>query len=268
MRYSSAMLRRGISREPAPPEPWRIRGASPGRLENFSDCTFTFAVTLLIFALEVPKTFPELLKIMPGFFSFAACFAILCTLWYRHVQFFQRYGLTDRATVSLNAAFLTLVLFFLYPLKFLMNTVFGVLGYSLVRLFAAATHTPKPPRPMLMRSAPLMPRVLAIYLVGFAAVSVVYALLYRHALAKRRELELSPFEEAGTRDDAQLWAFSAFLGSLTANLALVLPDQWVPMSNLLVLGVPLMRRYQQRRRRMRVAAMSGEATASNPPGHG
>src|SRR3954451_453033 len=115
-------------------EPWTLRGVNPGRIENFSDCTFSFALTLLVISLEVPKTYDDLMRILPGFFSFAACFAILSVLWLRHVVFFRRYGLSDTPTVALNTVFLALVLFYLYPLKFLMNSVFDAVGLAVLKL--------------------------------------------------------------------------------------------------------------------------------------
>lgn len=256
------MLRRLFIPEPSNAEPWRIRGASPGRLENFSDCTFAFSLTFLIFALEAPRSYPELLRIMPGFFSFAASFAILTMLWYRHVQYFRRYALHDRATVAMNTALLALILFYLQPLKLLMNTAFAAFGYLFVRLFVAMTGGPKPARPVMLGNPGLMPRVLAIYLIGFGAVAVLYTLMYRHALAKKDELELSAFEEGATRDDMTLWAFVAVLVSAVAVLALALPPDWAGLVNFLVFGIPIFRaRLRRRRREMLRAGASPSASA-------
>src|SRR5947209_15662682 len=54
---------------------WRSREIS--RLEGLSDAVFGFAITLLIVALEVPRTSGELLETMQGFISFALTFAFL-----------------------------------------------------------------------------------------------------------------------------------------------------------------------------------------------
>ena len=98
---------------------FRWRGEEVWRVEGFSDAVFAFAVTLLVVSLEVPETFDELLETMRGFLAFAICFALLLSVWYEHYKFFRRYGLRDTTTVWLNAALLFLVLFFVYPLKFL-----------------------------------------------------------------------------------------------------------------------------------------------------
>ena len=83
---------------------------------------FAFAVTLLVVSLEVPRTFHELAETMKGFVVFAVCFALLIVIWREHYVFFRRYGLQDAGTVWLNAALLFVVLFYVYPLKFLFNT--------------------------------------------------------------------------------------------------------------------------------------------------
>jgi uncharacterized membrane protein len=48
---------------------WRASEVS--RLEGISDAVFTFAVTLLVVSLEVPRTFQDLVEAMQGFFGFA-----------------------------------------------------------------------------------------------------------------------------------------------------------------------------------------------------
>src|SRR5215510_1225892 len=100
------------------------------RIEGFSDAVFAFAVTLLVVSLEVPRTFHELSLAMREFFAFAICFALLFQLWWRHFNFFRRYGLEDAPTIALTAVLLFVVLFYVYPLKFVftlvVNQIIGV----------------------------------------------------------------------------------------------------------------------------------------------
>ena len=56
---------------------------------------------------------------MVGFVPFALMFAMVCWIWYEHNLFFRRYGLQDPWTVFLNCVLLFVVLFYVYPLKFL-----------------------------------------------------------------------------------------------------------------------------------------------------
>src|SRR5215212_3401132 len=116
-------VREGLARRGVGEESFRWRGEDVSRIEAFTDAVFAFAVTLLVVSLEVPRTFEELLATMRGFFAFAICFALLLSVWYEHYKFFRRYGLRDVPTIWLNSALLFLVLFYVYPLKFLFTLV-------------------------------------------------------------------------------------------------------------------------------------------------
>jgi uncharacterized membrane protein len=251
------MLRRFLSPAPSSSrtEPWTLRGLSPGRLENFSDCTFSFALTLLVITLEVPKTYDDLLRILPGFFSFAACFAVLSVLWHRHVLYFRRYGLSDGPTIALNVALLSLVLFYLYPLKFMMNSMNDLIARAAAKLTGSPVQGP----PLATVSATAT-RSLAVYLFGLAGVSLAFSLLYRHALRRRGELKLSEFEETATRDDMVLW----FVSTLCAGVGAAW-FQWAPLpiaswGSAFIVGIALTRRVQRRRRR----ALLESASPANP----
>src|SRR3974377_1981943 len=102
---------------------FRWRGHEITRIEGFSDAVFAFAVTLLVVSLEVPKTFSDLLETMSGFGAFACGFAILFLIWFGHYKFFRRYGLEDTTTTVLTGVLVFVVLFFVYPLKFLFTTL-------------------------------------------------------------------------------------------------------------------------------------------------
>src|SRR6266487_3191733 len=67
---------------------------------------------------------------------FAFSFALLFIIWFKQYKFFRRYGLQDNLTVSLNGALLFVVLFYVYPLKFLFSYLINVLtgGHGEVRL--------------------------------------------------------------------------------------------------------------------------------------
>src|SRR5438128_3617422 len=95
------------------------------RVEGFSDAVFGFAVTLLVVSLEVPKTFDDLLLMMRGFPAFAVSFALLFQIWWRHYRFFRSYDLEDSYVITLNACLLFVVLFSVYPIKFLGSLVFS-----------------------------------------------------------------------------------------------------------------------------------------------
>jgi hypothetical protein len=65
--------------------------------------------------------------VLRGFFAFAVCFSILFWVWYDHYRFFRRYGLADGVTTTLTGALLFIVLFYVYPMKFLFAMLFDQL---------------------------------------------------------------------------------------------------------------------------------------------
>jgi uncharacterized membrane protein len=175
------------------PKPFAGRRHEVSRLEGFSDAVFAFAVTLLVVSLEVPQTFNELWAAMREFPAFAACFALLFQLWWRHFNFFRRYGLEDRTTITLTALLLFVVLFYVYPLKF----VFRLMVLQWLHV-PTVVHGPEGhAEPMITgEQTPLM---MQIYSGGVIAVYSLFALLYRHAWRKRTDLGLDPHEALDTR---------------------------------------------------------------------
>ena len=95
------------------------------RLEAFCDVVFGFAITLLVVSLEVPHNYADLIAAMRGFLPFAICFAQLVMIWRAHYVFSRRYGLEDSYTVFLNVVLLFVVLFYVYPLKFVFTMLVG-----------------------------------------------------------------------------------------------------------------------------------------------
>src|SRR6266403_2462020 len=100
---------------------FRWRSHEISRIEGLSDGVFAFAVTLLVVSLEVPRTYAELMQTMRGFGAFAISFLLLFAVWFNQYKFFRRYGLQDTTTVLLNGLLLFVVLFYVYPLKFLFS---------------------------------------------------------------------------------------------------------------------------------------------------
>jgi uncharacterized membrane protein len=168
----------------APEEYFRWRAGEITRLEAFCDVVFGFAITLLVVSLEVPHSYAELMADMRGFLPFAACFAQLAMIWRTHYKFSRRFGLEDPYTVFLNVVLLFLVLFYVYPLKFVFTL-----------LFSELTGTDVSGNLEWHEVSALM----RIYAAGFAAVFLLFVLMYAHAYRLRRELGLSPVEALETR---------------------------------------------------------------------
>jgi len=235
------------------PHEFRWRSREISRLEGLSDAVFGFAITLLIVALEVPRTSGELLETMRGFISFGLTFALLYSLWYRQFVFFRRYGLEDRGTAILNGALLFVVLFFVFPLKFLLGALVDrLLGYEMVRLPNGTLERALRPEHM--------PVLMSIYGLGFAAVFVIFALLHAHAWRQREELDLNEIERLDTRHAIQAFTLGAGMGvvvvAYTGVTALV---EGKPYEDKVVLAatvglfacIAAMLRFRVRRRRVR-----------------
>jgi len=187
-----------------PVDGFRWRSHEITRVEGFSDAVFGFAVTLLIVSLEVPHTSGELLATMRGFGAFVVTFMMLAGLWYSQFTFFRRYGLEDRVTVILNLVLLFMVLFFVYPLKFLFNVM---LTDPRMRQTIATAHGLE-----LVVLPEHKPLIFAIFGAGFAGVMVVFALLYRHAWRKRDELGLNEFEIFETEHSVRRLSVASVVG--------------------------------------------------------
>jgi hypothetical protein len=158
---------------------FRPRGLVMTRLEAFSDIVFGFALTLLVVSLEVPRSYAELRTALRGFVPFAICFAFLIWVWIEHRRFFRRYGLDDGPTLVINVVLLFVVLFFVYPLKFLFSALAGQVAGIATAGEGAIVFT--------------------VYGLGFAAVFTTFGLLYVHAYRVRDTLQLDPIEIVDTR---------------------------------------------------------------------
>ena len=183
------------------------------RVEALSDGVIAFAVTLLVVSLEVPRTFDELLATMRGFLAFAVTFAMLFHVWFVQYKFFRRYGLNDNFTIWMTACLLFVVLFYVYPLKFVWTLIVNaVLGFGTTVEVGGRTLP-------VVRGAQ-MPTMLAVYGAGFAAVFAIFTLLYHHAYRKRDALELNELEVYDTRTHLRDNALMALVGLLSTALAL------------------------------------------------
>lgn len=187
------MIRDKVSKYLEPEPGFRYRGMEPGRLENFSDAVFGMAITLLLISTSPPVNFDELKRFTYELFPFLACITLIVLIWHEHYIFFQRYGLRNGRMIALNTLFLVIILFYVYPLKFLTKMLLvGPLAYitgnqELVKEIMTMIH------------ARDVGDLMIIYGIGAASVFLVLAIMYRYALSRADDLVLSELERYDTR---------------------------------------------------------------------
>src|SRR3712207_2362397 len=190
---------------------WRSREVS--RLEGLADAVFGFAITLLVVSLEVPRTFDELLAMMATFPAFAISFTLLLLVWYQHYVYFRRYDLEDGLTMVLNSALLFVVLFYVYPLKFVWTFVANMVirGDMRVRLPNGEMIYP------INRDQG--DEMMIVYGLGYMAVFLIFALLYWHAYRRRAEMGLNELEIHDTRVEIHSSLLYVAVGLVSVGIA-------------------------------------------------
>jgi len=228
------------------PGSFRWRGTEIARMEGLSDAVFAFAVTLLVVSLEVPRTFGELMELMSGFVPFAICFAMLMQVWHEQFIFFRRYNLQDTLSLTLNSILLFVVLFYVYPLKFL----FTVLTRQWTGV-GIEVRLPNGAVAKMLESAQI-PALMAIYSAGYIAVSLVFLFLFLHAFRKGVELDLNPLEVFETRTSmgASIVNLSVGVVSILAVLAGRGDLAGIVYPVLLAPGITIFRTITGRKRRL------------------
>ena len=191
-----------------------MRSREVTRLEGFSDAVFGFALTLLVVSLEVPESFPALKQTLSGFLPFAATFAVVSWIWFEHYLFFLHYKVEDNLTVLFNLILLFVVLFFAYPLKFVLTRlVAGWTGIGMPRGDPGYAGFTASDARLLM----------VAYSAGFVAVFSVLALFYWNALRQRDALGLEPLELFDARAGLRRHLLCVAVGLCSILLSLLLP---------------------------------------------
>lgn len=123
----------------------------------------------------------------------------------------------DPYTVLLNGALLFVVMFYVYPLKFMLDSGF-------------AQFAPKAGQGVAPMTLGQLAHASAIYGLGFVALFVMFGLLYLHAYRKRHELELTPLEVFNVRAFAGQQIISAGVGAIVVLIAVAGPRRYAFIS--------------------------------------
>ena len=96
---------------------------SRNRVSALSDGVFAFAATLMVVDLGTTLDLSKLDIQLPFFISFGIAFFVMMLLWKVHYNFFQRTNYVDNWIIGANTLLLFTVLFYLFPLKTLANSI-------------------------------------------------------------------------------------------------------------------------------------------------
>jgi uncharacterized membrane protein len=187
---------------------FRWRGGEVSRIEGLSDGVFALSLTLLVVALEVPKTAAELIAVFWQFPAFALCFAFILWVWYDHFLYHRRFGFEDAITVAFNGLLLFFVVFYVFPLKFLASVLISepLEGLDKGPMFVSHGQT-----------------VMVLYSAGFVGIFAVLALVYWRAWRLRDRIQLDPAERAATWGSLMRQLLSVAIGLTSVMLAVLVP---------------------------------------------
>src|SRR5690606_21142306 len=204
----------GMNRE------FRFRGEEPTRIETLSDAVFALAITLLLISSSPPITFYQLQAFTKDLIPFAICIALISLIWYEHFIFFLRYGFRNKYIVFLNILLLFIVLFYVYPLKFLARLLVILFTNFIHILQRGSPHATWQEFSFMMEGGTVT-QLMVIYGLGAASIFIVLALMYRYALKKADELDLNEIERFDTRTSIRTNLLMASVPILSAIFALI-----------------------------------------------
>ena len=126
---------------------------SKERVTALSDGIFAFAATLLVVDIGMDVKLNQLNLQVPSFISFGIAFFVMMALWKIHYNFYQRTKYVDNFIIAFNTLLLFTILFYLFPLKTLVNSItqqkalpfndlaqlFVLYGFGFLLIFSAYT---------------------------------------------------------------------------------------------------------------------------------
>lgn len=210
------MVRKHLKENSVKRTSFQMRGLDNTRIEALSDGVFALAIAMLLISSDIPETFTELKGFLKNFFPFAATISILTLVWYQHYIFFIRYGLKDSGIVAINTLLLFLILFFVYPLKFLFQVLFDLFSGMMTNDQEALTILFSE-----VISQEDSPSLMMIYGFGGTLVFLTVGIMYVVAYRKRTLLALTQLEIFDTKSNIYVNALMALIPFCSALIALI-----------------------------------------------
>ncbi|HYD37757.1 MAG TPA: TMEM175 family protein [Allosphingosinicella sp.] len=174
---------------------------SAGRLDNFTDAAFAFALSLLVIGRgQAPTDYAELKAAMADLPAFAIGFAILGMFWYGHVRWRAHRGEGGALSVLLTFVLVFLVMVYVQPLQAMSASLSTYLGGSGTRFTGD------------------LGGMFAIYGAGFTGMAAVMAALFADA---QRQPGASPPIRTSARGETIIWLILTATGLVSMLLSLV-----------------------------------------------
>lgn len=191
---------------------FRLRGLETTRLETFTDAAFAFAITMLVISVgEIPHSYDELINALKATPAFLASFSAILLFWAGHRKWSRRFGLEDKKSMIYSFALIFIMLVYVYPLRLLFSALFSWMSAGWL------------PSEFVLKDINELLGLFVVYGIGFAAMALTMALLYRHALSIGDDLFLSGLESLIIRLEIRIWITMTVTGLLSALFAIVFP---------------------------------------------
>jgi uncharacterized membrane protein len=188
------MIRKKLKSKAVQTSKFRLRGLDNTRIEALSDGVFALAIALLLFSTKVPQTFDEIKMFIDDLIPFGITITLLTLIWFEHYTFFVRYGLKGPGIVALNSLLLFLMLFYVYPLKFLFRVLYDFFTAAYLQDSERWNHLWT-----VVIKPEDAPNLMIIYGIGAAMVFITFILMYWIAFTQREPLELNDLEIYSTK---------------------------------------------------------------------
>ncbi|HEU0097426.1 MAG TPA: TMEM175 family protein [Allosphingosinicella sp.] len=171
-----------------------------GRLDNFTDAAFAFAVSLLVIGGSgAPSDLNVLLRALGDIPAFAFGFAVVVMFWFAHVRWRRLRGEGDWRSLCLTLLLVFLVLIYIQPL----------------RAMAAATAIFFTGQGGGFRGS--VASLFAVYGTGFVLMSATLAALFADAM---RNPDLGRAGRARARGEIVIWLIMTATGLVSILLSL------------------------------------------------
>ena len=180
-----------------------------GRLDNFTDAAFAFAVSLLVIGgAGAPASFDQLVGALGDIPAFAFGFAVVAMFWAGHVRWRRLRGDGDLLSTFLTLLLIFLTLIYIQPLRGMAAAVGlwftgqgGGFGGSVAGLFA-------------------------VYGTGFVAMSLTMAALFAEVM---RKPGLTPEDRLGARGELFIWLILSATGIASILVSMTPYGKWAAM---------------------------------------